>query len=77
MPRKTIRAVVVLGAALTLFTGCLTPFSDHSKDITTEWGKGFERAHRRFDRYFHNVDWDDPSVEWHDESYARGPMRTR
>jgi len=76
MPRKTIRAVLVLCAGLTLFTGCLA-FSDHSEDIYSEWNKGAERAHRRFDRYFHNLDWDDPSVEWHDESYARGPMRSR
>ena len=77
MPRKTVRAVLVLCAGLTLFTGCLVPFSDHADDVTASWARGAERAHRRWDRYFNNLDWDDPSIEWQDESYARGPMRTR
>jgi hypothetical protein len=54
--------------------GCVTPFSDHAKDVTDAWGDKARNAHRKWDRYVLGLDWDDPNHEWHDESYATGPM---
>lgn len=75
MPRKTLRSLLILCACLTLVTGCLTPFSAHGDDVSASWGRQLENFHRRWDRYINNLDWDDPSIDWKDESYARSSMR--
>lgn len=76
MARKTLRsfALATLGLSILTLTGCLSPFSDHAADVRDAWEKKIERAHRRWDRHFNGLDWDDPTHEWHDESFARGPM---
>lgn len=75
MARKTLlRSLALAVLGLTVVTGCASPFSDHAADVRDAMEVKIERAHRRFDRYFYGLDWDDPTHEWHDESYARGPM---
>lgn len=74
MSRNVLRVVLVSLACLTLFTGCLLPFSDHSDDVLEAWGRKGRNFHRKWDRYFLGLDWDDPYHEWHDPSYASGPM---
>jgi len=54
--------------------GCISPFSDHAKDVHAAWERKARNAHRKWDRYVLGLDWDDPYHEWHDESYATGPM---
>ena len=74
MARKTLRSLALATLGLTLATACASPFSDHAADVRSAWSKKIERAHRRWDRHVYGLDWDDPTHEWHDESYARGPM---
>lgn len=71
MSHQTLRNFAIALLGLTLVTGC---FSDHASDVRSAWNKKIVRAHRRWDRYFNGLDWDDPTHEWSDESYARGPM---
>ncbi|RKY21940.1 MAG: hypothetical protein DRQ55_02635 [Planctomycetota bacterium] len=74
MARKTLCSLLLVTLGLTLVTACASPFSGHGADVRAAMNKKIERAHRRFDRHFYGLDWDDPTHEWHDESYARGPM---
>jgi hypothetical protein len=74
MARNTLRSIALATLGLALVSACASPFTDHGADVRDAWGKKIERAHRRWDRHFNGLDWDDPSHEWHDESYARGPM---
>lgn len=74
MSAKTLRASVVLVLGMVLFTGCVSPFSEHAEDVRNAWARRANEAHRRWDRYVHDLDWDDPSVDWVDEDYATGPM---
>lgn len=71
MTRKTLLAALLL---VVVSTGCVTPFSDHGKDIRSAWAKKANSAHRRWDKYVLGLDWDDPTHEWHDPSYASGTM---
>lgn len=71
--RKRSSLVLAL-AGLVFVTGCVTPFSDHAADIRKAWAKRANEAHRRWDKYVHDLDWDDPTHEWEDERYATGPM---
>jgi hypothetical protein len=52
--------------------GCVSPFSEHAEDVKDSFARSFNNAHRKYDRYFLNLDWDDPYHQWHDESYATG-----
>lgn len=74
LTRRKLRGITLALLGLTLVTGCESPFSAHGDDVRAAYAKKLHSAHRRWDRYFNGLDWDDPSVEWHDESYARGPM---
>ena len=71
MTRKICCALLLV---LTVTTGCVTPFSDHGKDHRAAMMRKFDNAHRRWDKYVLGLDWDDPTIEWHDPSYATGTM---
>ena len=73
MIRRRLSTLIVLLLAVSL-TGCILPFTEHSKDVTAKWGKDLDAMHRKWDRYFLNLDWNDPWMDWHDESFASGPM---
>ncbi len=69
---------VALVIALCVALGaCVSPFSTHAEDHWDKFSKDAEQVHRKWDRYFLNLDWDDPYHDWHDESFARGPMQRR
>ena len=74
MTAKTFRRTAVALALLAFTTGCLSPFSDHGQDVRNAWARKGHNAHRRWDKYVLDLDWDDPRIEWVDESYATGPM---
>ena len=74
MTRNTIRATLVLFACLTLSTACVSPFSEHAVDVREAWVRKANNFHRKWDRYFLGLDWDDPYHQWHDPQYAAGPM---
>ncbi len=76
MTRNARRLALPVFALLiaTALTGCVSPFSDHSEDVQDAWARQARNAHRKWDRYVLGLDWDDPYHEWHDESYAQGPM---
>ncbi|MCB9899159.1 MAG: hypothetical protein H6825_14235 [Planctomycetes bacterium] len=74
MTAKTLRSSLVLALGMVLLGGCVTPFSDHAADVRNAWAKRANEAHRRWDRYVYDLDWDDPTIDWVDESYATGPM---
>ena len=74
MSRRTLRGCAAALLGLTLLTACESPFSAHGDDVRNAYARKLHRAHRRWDRYFNGLDWDDPTVEWQDEKYARGPM---
>ena len=79
MTRKTARSflsLAVLALVSASLTGCLSPFSEHSHDVTEAWAQQANEAHRKWDRYFMGLDWDDPYHVWHDESVASGPMHS-
>ncbi len=67
---------LVLMLLLCVSTGCISPFDTHGHvdDVTDVWGQKAREAHRKWDRHFLGLDWDDPYHDWHDESYATGPM---
>ena len=71
MTRKTLLAVLI---TLTATTACVTPFSSHGKDVRDAMGRQANNAHRRWDKYVLGLDWDDPTIEWHDPSYATGTL---
>ncbi len=71
---KLVRRSAVALALLAFTTGCLTPFSDHGQDVRDAWARKGNNAHRRWDKYILDLDWDDPRIDWADESYATGPM---
>ena len=54
--------------------GCVSPFSEHAEDVKDAFSAQARNAHRKYDRYFLNLDWDDPYHQWHDESYATGSI---
>ncbi|MGQ0552019.1 MAG: hypothetical protein ACT4PU_02230 [Planctomycetota bacterium] len=64
----------LLGLSVLLPVGCMSPFSDHASDVHQAWGRKATDAHRKWDRYVLGLDWDDPYHDWHDESFASGPM---
>ena len=74
MTRTMVRRCALALALLVTATGCLSPFSDHGQDVRNAWAKQGHNAHRRWDKYVLGLDWDDPTIEWEDESYATGPM---
>ena len=77
MPRDVVRKLSSLLLALAVFAtlgGCISPFSAHAEDHWDEISDDAREAHRKWDRYFLGLDWDDPYHDWHDESYASGPM---
>ncbi len=77
MNRTPSRRLAPLALALLLAAAlgaCASPFSDHADDVHEAWAKKANDAHRKWDRYVLGLDWDDPNHEWHDESYATGPM---
>jgi hypothetical protein len=74
MTVKRLRSVLILVTLATISTGCLSPFSDHGDDVRTAWARKGHQFHRRWDKYVLGLDWDDPTMEWKDESYATGPM---
>ena len=77
MTRPSTRRIATLALLALLVSplgGCVTPFSDHAEDVTDAWAEKARNAHRKWDRYVLGLDWDDPNHEWHDESYATGPM---
>ena len=77
MNRSTSRrcaALALLALLCTPLTGCVTPFSEHAEDVKDAWADKARDAHRKWDRYVLGLDWDDPNHDWHDESYATGPM---
>jgi hypothetical protein len=77
MTRKTARSLSALAIAALLsatLSGCMSPFSKHAEDVTDAWGHQAREAHRKWDRYVLGLDWDDPYHEWHDSSFASGPM---
>jgi len=71
--RRRLSAVLVVLLAGSV-AACVSPFTEHAQDVKTKWDRDFEAMHRKWDRYFLNLDWDDPWMDWKDESYARGPM---
>lgn len=74
MMRRSFRSIALL-ALVALFTaGCVSPFSDHGQDHRDVIARQGSEAHRKWDRYFLGLDWDDPYHDWHDDSYATGPM---
>jgi hypothetical protein len=74
-PASRRLAPLALAALLAaMLGGCVSPFSDHASDVHEAWAKKANDAHRKWDRYVLGLDWDDPDHEWHDESYATGPM---
>jgi hypothetical protein len=73
MTRRSALTVLALVGALTL-SACASPFSEHAEDVHQAWSRKARSAHRKWDRYVLGLDWDDPYHEWHDESYASGPM---
>jgi len=77
MNRPSFRRSAILALLALLCAplgGCTTPFSEHAEDVTDAWAVKARNAHRKWDRYVMGLDWDDPNHEWHDESYATGPM---
>jgi hypothetical protein len=68
------RSALALCIALAITTSCVSPFSDHGADVREAWARKAHNAHRRWDRYVLDLDWDDPRFDWEDESYATGPM---
>ena len=76
MNRSTSRrlaSLALIALACAPLGACVTPFSEHAKDIGEAVSDQAREAHRKYDRYFWNLDWDDPNHVWHDESYASGP----
>ena len=73
LPRLLPSLALVALCALPL-SGCASPFSDHADDVKDAWAAKARDAHRKWDRYVLGLDWDDPNHEWHDDSYAAGPM---
>lgn len=73
MARTSLRCFALAVLGLSLLSACTSPFSPHAQDVRDAWERKIERAHRRWDRHFNGLDWNDPAHEWHDESYARGP----
>lgn len=71
--RRIRKAWLVALAVVITLPGCLSPFSDHAKDHHDAFARDAREAHRKYDRYFLNLDWDDPYHDWHDESFASGP----
>jgi hypothetical protein len=74
MSHQLFRRSAVALALLAFTTGCLSPFSPHGQDVLNAWERAGNNAHRRYDKYVLGLDWDDPTIEWVDESYATGPM---
>jgi hypothetical protein len=78
MIRKTARTLSALALAALLtasLTSCASPFSEHGEDVRGKiMNRDWREMHRKYDRYFLGVDWDDPYMDWKDESYATGPM---
>ena len=77
MNRPASRRLASLALAALLAAtlgGCVSPFSDHASDVHDAFAKKARDAHRKWDRYVLGLDWDDPNHDWHDESYATGPM---
>ena len=72
MTRKTLLAALLVLTVVS--TGCVTPFSDHGDDVRAAWARKAHNAHRRWDKYVLGLDWDDPTHDWHDPSYATGTM---
>jgi len=75
MIRKTTRFALLALACVTLTPACVSPFSDHAKDVRARWSERAHNAHRRYDKYVLDLDWDDPYRDWHDESYASSSRR--
>jgi hypothetical protein len=59
--RKSV-AVLLLVMAATCLSGCFS-FVDwnHNLNHLRAWNQDLDRAHRTFDRFFMNLDYDDPS----------------
>ena len=77
MTRSSIRrfaSLALVALAVSPLAGCASPFSEHAKDVEEAWGRKWDSAHRKYDRYILGLDWDDPTHQWHDESYATGTM---
>ena len=76
MTRHLIRrlSLIVLAAAIAVPGSRQQSASEFAKDVHAAWAKKARNAHRKWDRYVLGLDWDDPYHEWHDESYATGPM---
>jgi len=65
---------------VTVLPGCVLPLGsgeDHWRDYGSVIAREYRDGHRKFDRYFMNLDWDDPYFEWHDDSYATMPGALR
>ena len=73
MTRRRLSALLLI-MLLTSLSACVSPFHDHAEDVKEVFSKDARSAHRKWDRYFLNFDWDDPYHEWHDPSFASGPM---
>ncbi len=71
--RRLVTAVLLM-AAFAPLSSCVSPFEPHGQDVWDAWSADAREAHRKWDRYFMGLDWDDPYHEWHDESYASGPL---
>ena len=73
MNRRRLSALLIV-ALLTSLSACISPFHDHADDHMDVFSRDAREAHRKWDRYFLNLDWDDPYHDWPDESFATGPM---
>lgn len=73
-PSRRLASVALVAILAACLGACVSPFSTHADDVHDAWGRKARDAHRKWDRYVLGLDWDDPYHEWHDESYASGPM---
>ena len=73
-PVTRLAAFALCAVAAFTLAGCASPFSTHAEDVQEAWARKANEAHRKYDRYILGLDWDDPYHDWHDESYATGPM---
>ena len=72
-PSRRLASLALLALVCAPLGACVTPFSDHAKDVHEAWADDMREMHRKYDRYVLGLDWDDPNHDWHDESYATGP----
>ena len=70
--RRTV-GIALVALAMSTLGGCVSPFSEHAKDHQEAFSRQAREVHRKWDRYFLGLDWNDPYHDWHDPSYATGP----